>query len=278
MSERAPLSANVLKIIAVISMFIDHFTVVLFSYFYLIESNETNSFGVTDELLNYYQIGRAIGRLAFPLFAFFVAEGMFYTKDRRRYLERVFLFALISEIPFDLALFGTPFYYGASDVLFTLFLGGVGIYLGDIVLGKKVKTSENGRKVLSFDEDSNAKNMPLVLRIIIVILIYAGAMYLGKYFLTDYSYAGVAVVLLDYFFMYELDFSGNSVLTKRLMGFSAGLLVLILFSSRTEVYALFDVILLFLYNGKRGKQSKYFFYLFYPAHLFLLSICFKILT
>lgn len=270
------LSANVLKIIAVITMFIDHFTVIfLMPALYGRGTGLFSSFSA-EEIQTLYSVGRGIGRIAFPIFAFFVAEGLFYTKDRRRYLERLFLFALISEIPFDYSLFGMPFYSGASNVIFTLFLGGVAIYLGDLVLGRKVVMAADGRRALKKDAKSNANNMPVPLRIIITILIYLGAMYLGQYFLTDYSFSGVLVILVDYLFMYELrSVSGYSDRAGRIMGFSLGIIVLSLFSSRTELYAAIDLIFIALYSGKRGKQYKYFFYIFYPAHLVLLKILFQ---
>lgn len=267
------LSANVLKIIAVVTMFTDHFTVVFLTKFVQNVNWGSLSSDSLFGLQKYYILGRGIGRLAFPLFAFFVAEGMFYTRDRRKYLERLFLFALISEIPFDFGIFGNWFDSDASNVIFTLFLGGVAIYLSDIALGKKVIQEENGAKKLAADSDSNAKNMPVPLRIVIAILICLGVIYLGNYFHTDYSAAGVSIVIIDYLFMYEFrSVSGYSERAGRLMGFALSIAVLTVFSSSFEIVAAIDLIFIFLYNGKRGAQHKYFFYIFYPAHLMLLRI------
>ena len=76
-----------------------------------------------------YVLLRLAGGLAFPIFAFLLVEGFLHTRDRKRYLAKLCVFALISEIPFDLALFGTPFYRGYQNVFFTLAIG-VAVMMG----------------------------------------------------------------------------------------------------------------------------------------------------
>ena len=76
-----------------------------------------------------YVLLRVAGGLAFPIFAFLLVEGFLHTRDRKRYLAKLCVFALISEIPFDLALFGTPFYRGYQNVFFTLAIG-VAVMMG----------------------------------------------------------------------------------------------------------------------------------------------------
>ena len=73
--------------------------------------------------LTVYVLLRVAGGLAFPIFAFLLVEGFLHTRDRKRYLAKLCVFALISEIPFDLALFGTSFYRGYGNVFFTLAIG-----------------------------------------------------------------------------------------------------------------------------------------------------------
>lgn len=72
---------------------------------------------------------RIVGRLAFPIFAYLLVEGFVYTKDVKKYLVRLGLFALISEIPFDLAFFGTVFAPVHQNVFFELFCGILMLYL-----------------------------------------------------------------------------------------------------------------------------------------------------
>lgn len=93
---------SVLKWIAVLTMVIDHVGAILFP----------------DQIWM-----RVIGRVAFPIYAYCLAEGFRYTSDYRRYLGRLALFAILSEIPFDLAFYGVPFSFAHQNVFFTLTLG-----------------------------------------------------------------------------------------------------------------------------------------------------------
>ena len=97
-----------LKMIAIIAMFIDHLGAVIFP--------------------EYIEL-RIIGRIAFPIFAYTLVEGFVYTHDVFKYMKRLGVLALLSEIPFDLAFFGTPLEFGHQNVFFTLFLGILMLYL-----------------------------------------------------------------------------------------------------------------------------------------------------
>ena len=81
-----------LKYIALFSMFLDHIGVI----------------GKAFLSKNVYFLLRAVGRLSFPLFCFILAEGFFHTKNRKKYQQRLFIFALLSEIPYDLAFHYLP--------------------------------------------------------------------------------------------------------------------------------------------------------------------------
>lgn len=104
------MSGSTLKLIALGSMLVDH----------LAASKVLEKLCRSAAL---YEFCRAVGRIAFPLFCFLLVEGFVYTRNRKAYLARLFLFALLSEIPFDLAFFGTPCHLTAQNVFFTLFLG-----------------------------------------------------------------------------------------------------------------------------------------------------------
>ena len=116
-AQRAPqqekavgLSGSTLKLIAIVTMFIDHLGVVAF---------ETQ---ISNYMVPYY-IMRLIGRLAFPIFCFLLVEGFFHTRDVKKYALRLLVFAFISEIPFDLAFNRQMFYWRHQNVFFTLFIG-----------------------------------------------------------------------------------------------------------------------------------------------------------
>lgn len=104
------LSSNKLKLIALVTMLIDHVGMVFFP----------------KELLF-----REIGRIAFPIFIFLLVEGFFFTKSRRNYLLRLLVFSFISEIPFNLAISSKIFYPEKSNVFFTLALGLIVMILAD---------------------------------------------------------------------------------------------------------------------------------------------------
>lgn len=105
-----------LKLIAACTMLIDHVGYVLFS----------------DALWL-----RCIGRIAFPLFCFLMAEGCVYTRDRRKYALRLLVFALLSEIPFNLMNTGTPWDLSHQNVLWTLLAGALLCWLVDWALQKR---------------------------------------------------------------------------------------------------------------------------------------------
>lgn len=94
--KRAGLSAMTLKYIAMATMLVDHMGYVLFPWILWL---------------------RCVGRIAFPIFAFQIAEGCIRTHDRRRYALRLLLFAVLTEVPFDLAFNGQVLYLGYQNVL-----------------------------------------------------------------------------------------------------------------------------------------------------------------
>lgn len=133
MSEKPSLrclNSNKLKAVAIISMVIDHWAVVFienrilggpFDYIPAQASEYAAMWWKADMAL------RFLGRLAFPIFCFQIVEGFLHTSDIRRYAKRLLIFALISEIPFDLAIFNTWFYLQYQNVFITLFIGLVAI-------------------------------------------------------------------------------------------------------------------------------------------------------
>ena len=111
--NRYTLTGAVLKNIACFTMLTDHFFAILFyNYMRLHPVN-----GAWDpQLEKVYRMGRAVGRISFILFAYLIVEGVIYTGSRGRYLLRLFLFALLSEIPFDLAFSGKAVDWSAQNI------------------------------------------------------------------------------------------------------------------------------------------------------------------
>lgn len=233
-----------LKWIALLTMFIDHFGACVWSY------------QVTTGLMRFedpafyipYYILRGIGRLAFPLFIFLLAEGFYYTKSRKKYLFRLTLFAFLSEIPFDLALFltnsrikaGEITNFAHQNVYFTLVLGFVSMLLIDEI---EKKIQNKGMESLC---------------ILGAVALPAG---LAQLIHTDYGAVGVTAIAVAWL----LREKRGSLLEM------TGTVFILIFSSTLEAIALLDLPLIAAYHGKEGKKgNRWFFYAFYPLHLLAL--------
>ena len=179
---------------------------------------------------------RIIGRLAFPLFAFLLTEGYRHTSNLKSYLIRLGVFALISQYPFWEA-FG---YDAGLNIFFTLTLGLIAIYLFE-----KYQTI---LPILAFGLVADLAHM-------------------------DYGMFGILLIFLLYH--YRSEFSKLIFLLFGLYGLffipgglQAGKDAIHYYM---QFFALFSLIFIKLYNGREGAKLKYFFYLFYPGHILILS-------
>ncbi len=225
------LSAGSLKIIAIVTMFIDHFAAGVYAGLY--REGFLAEYGLEKYADTIYTFCRNIGRFAFPVFCFLLVEGFFYTKSRAKYLRNLVVFALVSEVPFDLLLYG-KIGFEAQNVFFTL-----AIALGMIWGITKIKEKWNKEPVIS-----------IFLQGSIILAGCVSALLLN----TDYSYYGIVLVAIFYYY--------------RSSRFLACLVGYVWFFFEPWCFPAF--IALLFYNGKRGISIKYFFYAFYPAHLLLL--------
>lgn len=117
------LSGSALKVIAMISMLIDHTAAFVLSRY---QWAKTPFFVVGSHSLSIYRMMRIMGRIAFPIFCFLLVEGFIHTSNRKRYGINLLIFALISEVPWNLIHSGR-FLYKGQNVFFTLFLGYIGL-------------------------------------------------------------------------------------------------------------------------------------------------------
>lgn len=253
------ISGSTLKIIAIIIMFIDHLAAIVIielpTYFY-----QNNNMEKYHTMINLYYFMRIIGRLAFPIFIFLMLEGIKYTKNKYKYLLRMFIFAVISEIPFTLAIKGRITGISATNVFFTLTIG-----LAVCILLEKLFKQKNRLWLLA--------SLPIIA---------AGAC-LAELLDTDYSYFGVLAIITGYLLEIFVRYSGISVWkfsNEKLCQICAIVAICVVLSiqSKLEAYCLFSLIPICLYNGKRGIKMKYFFYAFYPVHLMLLVILKYLIT
>ncbi len=238
------LTGSTLKIIAAVTMFIDHLGASpLLLYLkreglYHFQDAEA-MFG--SPLMSLYTVLRLIGRISFPLYAFLLVEGARHTRSIWKYMVRLFIFGIISEIPFDLALHAKYVDWSHQNVCWTLLLGLLAIE-GIRIVNEKVKNTY----------------VCAVLRVLIACALAAAAWFLK----TDYKATGVLTIVLMYLFIDNYTYA---------MTFSSLLLTL---SNQIEISAFAVVPLVAKYNGKRGLKNKAFFYAFYPAHfLFYAVIC-----
>ncbi|WP_026498776.1 TraX family protein [Butyrivibrio sp. WCD2001] len=219
------LDGTMLKIIAMISMVFDH---------------------VGDMFLPGVMWPRMIGRLAMPLFAFCIAEGYIHTRDKKKYILRLGIFALISEIPFDLA-FDGKIGLGHQNIMLTFFLSVLALKLFDIIRGE-VKEDTGKYSV----EKSICGTLVIIAMAFIALLVKA-----------DYTVFAIISVFLFYVFKNSKHF------------LRTGVGVAFLALTRTMGYYCttgLSIIPLLLYNGKRGRGLKWLFYAFYPGHLLILYL------
>ena len=243
---RKGISGSTLKLIAVITMVIDHVGAVVLarllmasgykSAYYSSDINDLAEWLIANEnLYMIYSVTRFIGRIAFPIFCFLLVEGFMRTGNAKKYALRLGIFALISEIPFDLALSSAVFEWTYQNVFFTLFIGFVTMMVLDYI----------ERTEWPFFAKALSSGAILL----------AGAA-LAEVLGTDYGAKGVLAILALYLFRRSRQW-------QLVAGCAAFL---------WEMPALLGFIPIAFYNGKRGMKLKYFFYAFYPVHLVILYL------
>lgn len=217
------MSSSDLKIVGIITMLIDHIGAIYFPSVFIF---------------------RLIGRIAFPIFAFLIVEGYVHTKDFKKYILRLLAFAIISEVPFDLAFDNTWFYIGSQNVLFTFVIALLVIH------------------TFEFEQNNILKVLEIVVLVAFSII-----------FNTDYSVFGIAMVVVFYVHRDKkllkcLLVVGINLLLGSLIVNAGGFSLM----NFVQAFAILAIPFIWFYNGKKGKNLKYLFYAFYPVHLLVLGI------
>ncbi len=252
-----------LKIIAIIAMTIDHAAKIIG------QSGLMALFPDMSLHTSYFIINlmEAIGRIAFPLFAFMISEGASKTHSILKYIVRLALFAIISE-PFFYCAFNiqTATFRGFIDslsrlhltnVFFTLSLGVIAIYIYQQLEKKKSK-----KLILLF--------VPLFLTLIFIV----------GYIKCDYGVAGILLIVLLFITKTKLQKTvvicawslGLYIFGQAFNGFGFNWAQITVFSMVNCICSAFPCILIWFYGGKRGRPLKWIFYIYYPAHLFFLTL------
>lgn len=231
------LSGSTLKMFAVVTMLIDHVAAAVLMRMLRVEYDR--------ELYDVYFAMRQIGRIAFPIYCFMLVEGLSHTRDKWKYAARLGGFALLSEIPFDLAFSGKVLEFRYQNVFFTLAIGLVTLCVLDEIDGKVLMPHNPGARS----------------RVKFVLTLFASmaGMGLAALLRTDYDYRGVACIVVLYYFRRER-------VLQLIMGY------LIFVAALNEWAALPAFVALAFYRGRKGFSGKLFFYGFYPVHLFLLYL------
>ena len=202
-----------------------------------------------------------LGRISFPIFAFMIVEGYFHTGNLKKYVGRLLLFAVISEIPFNLAMGSRLFYPIHQNVLWAFLMA-----IGFIHWNEKARKSGKlwKRVIVGFTS---------------VILAYLS----GLLTMVDFYHAGILTVLVFYFFRerkwynYIAQFVCLWYINMEMLGglsYQINILGNTYFIAR-QGFALLAFIPIWLYRGRQGYHNKafqYFCYWFYPVHLLILGI------
>ena len=223
------LSGSTLKLLAMASMLVDHLAAFLWkdSPDMLVPLFTYHAHTVTP-----YVLCRMFGRLAFPIFAFLVVEGFLHTRSRKRYALNLLLFALLSELPWNLVHAGSAVLLRSQNVLFTLLFGMLGMCLLEYYKEKP------GRRALGV----------------------LGLFALAFFFHADYGFVGYGFILMLYV-LRELRpvqaVVGACMLPSRWMAGLAFIPINLYNGERGFI---------------RGRAGKYLFYSFYPLHLLVIRL------
>lgn len=246
-----------IKITAMVCMFLDHFaaTILLGLINGCVHSQETALLAWVaanrNTLIDLYYLLRNIGRVSFPLYCFLLAEGFLRTRSRAKYALRLALFALVSEIPFDLAFNKSLLEFSYNNVFFTLLLGLLLIW----------GISRSGDLCRHLADKLPKPVCALLWAGMTGILGLACCLTASRVLHTDYAATGVATIALMY------------LLRKwPAASFALSVLLLTVRLDSSEIYAMLALPLAALYRGRKGGSLKFFFYIFYPAHLLLLAL------
>lgn len=250
MKNKFIIDNNMLKIIAVITMTIDHISYKIIYGLYMVGKPSVFINGVnvlsepsnlTMKLLDLYELGRFIGRLSFPIFAYLMVEGFVYTKSRKLYLKRLIFIALISEIPFDLFTFDRAIDWEGQNVIWLFVISFITLEFLDYL--RRLKFSK----------------VELIIKQLMIVIL---STIIAYFFNIGYSIGGIFLITTLYLF------KENLVLC--VLGVISSIFLITLTFGWTQLFSLIAFIIIYFSNGKKSNINKYFFYIYYPSHLLIL--------
>lgn len=238
--DKIKLSCNVLKIIACVFMFIDHVGYGVFHNYMIAHAMDI----MPDEykkLNTVYETCRGFGRLAFPIFCFFLVEGFIRTSNLKKYALRLFVLAVISEIPFDLGLYGKLFKWDHQNIIITFFIALV-------MMAVMKHISENIVGI---------SNPLRYICLLCTVIAFADLAYLLK---TDYSWKCMLLVAVLYLL--------RDAEELRMIAGAAAV--------SWREYSPISFLFLYFYDPSIKPKHKYAFYLFYPLNFLIVYVIAKL--
>ena len=232
--KRVGLSGSTLKIIALVTMFIDHIGAVIVQRTMWMPGFDHDFWN------SLYWSLRNIGRIAFPIFCFLLVEGFIHTSSVKKYLGRMILFAFLSEIPFNLGISGKIINFDFQNVYWELVMGIAAMICLDVIEKKKLNYL-----------------IQVILRLSVIAVFALGAEALNL----DYGMYGIISIVALYVFR-------QNKVPQLIVG---------AISFCWERIAPLAFLPIAFYNGKRGRNIKLVFYIFYPAHLLILYIIARVM-
>lgn len=210
-----------LKIIAIITMTIDHIGAIMYPNI---------------------DIFRIIGRISFPIFAFLLVEGFKHTSNKLKYFLRLILFAIITQPIYDYA-----FKNHELNILFTFSLSF--LLLSSLEFIKKI-INKYSKGIENYLYKTVFYSLIYILFVLFSIILNV-----------DYQALGISLVFIFY------------LVPNLYLSFLLYLLAVIFLATNTiQFYSLLSFLFIYMYNGEKGKNIKYFFYLYYPLHLLILKM------
>lgn len=237
------MTAYVLKLIAIITMLFDHSG-------YLVYGSLS--------WMNF------IGRIAFPIFAFQISQGYIHTRNLKKYFIRLMIFGLISQIPYTW--FGYCFFSHISlNIIFTLILGLSSITIYEFIISKGSTNSTISNNLFNY------KLLGFIIAIFIALF--------SEYFEFDYGFYGVFIIFLFYIFHTNKLYMNISITILTFIYYMPYFLTSNFGMTFIGLFfcSLIPLIFINLYNGRKGKEHKMLFYIFYPFHLLIICLIYQLL-
>lgn len=241
-------TGNQLKLIAIIAMLIDHMASIIIWSLYLDACIVDGIHMMGDcipekakQLYHIYVFMRSVGRITFPIFAFMLVEGFLHTSNLKKYTIRLFLLAMLSEIPYDLANSGKIVAFRGQNVIWTLVTGLITLYYI-----KNTEKYKMGKRI-------TLTILTIFLGEIMVLLIQG-----------DCKLGGILLISALYIFRNRPKHLIIAVIIALSM-ISIGFMWI-------QLYGLIALLFIRYYDGTVGKGNRYLFYIFYPLHLLILGL------